>query len=940
MPYFLTEGEPYGGTLTFLLPLNLTAGEHALDIATPNHGNIQELRILPAINDEESKLKFLDNSRIYFPGEISHARLTGVKYVGEIVFQQLRLADAGDSDEWGPDIRVVPIKNISRLPVNEYSSDIAFPTSLNGVVGATLIVKDNGKILARYLGSVAVVPHRDTSKYNPEGLFLASTNTRITPDKLRDYKRAGVDWVRVELGCGSFAPTKGKYNWDDMDKLFNACRQEKMTVMTLMGGSPGWMQPKGDFVDVPYKNYTIKLDGSPGREYMSDWECAWREYMTRYTDVNRAMNLWNEPWEGGGISGWKSTGEHYRLQLSHLVSARNAADRTIKIVAADSSHDTDWKIFAANRQDDIDVISTHYEHPRASTAYAMARYYKKEVWETETWLSWQGDAATVRRILYNLALGSRKISLWNDSMLFDSAGNPTPELVTLAATRSMLDGLTFKEIIHPERPPFVLMFTSKNRQVAAISTSLTINNELANREFRGQNSNDAGILSLNEPKENYCVYDISGNPIIKKGDLNDINFIISNNVKYIEFHGSAEKFKSWLLTAKYYIKPFGVVIHDLPCRIEKHPVMNVILKNYYPNILTATVTVQSPDLIFKNSVQKIKFNTGETTLSFPVVSANPVSGNVYQVKVTVTTDKLTISQEELISVATITRGTPMVDGFNTDWQKLKAVPAYILPDRQKTPPLLTPWMPDGEWAKTVETGSSEIAFMADEKYLYMQARVKDLTPHMFPSLLTGKNLHAMQNTPADYIYKQMGPWPERDSDLVELSLGTINRKQWVQKYEVFPPTNPLYRFGAALPCLYTYVFYPTLDGGAEVLRLRTPDFYYAHPLPMDYAWLAKNCRVPGAQVRAIRTEQGYTLEAALPWSELKTLPHKSGDRIRLNVRVRDTNDKFPLAWAGSTEAGGKQYSWSKDRSIAGITALDYTPAGRNQWSADTEWGFE
>src|SRR5690606_6961471 len=129
---------------------------------------------------------------------------------------------------------------------------------------------------------------------------------------------------------------------------------------------------------------------------------------------------------------------------------------------------------------------------------------------------------------------------------------------------------------------------------------------------------------------------------------------------------------------------------------------------------------------------------------------------------------------------------------------------------------------------------AEVAFAADDRYLYMMARVRDETRRVLPSMLAGENLHVMQASPADNVYIKAGPIPGDTGDLIQLALGPVRPVHFLPREELYPPDHPLRRAGSYISTLYKYILYPTEGGGAEVLRVRTPGFYYRHPLPIDY----------------------------------------------------------------------------------------------------------
>jgi len=236
------------------------------------------------------------------------------------------------------------------------------------------------------------------------------------------------------------------------------------------------------------------------------------------------------------------------------------------------------------------------------------------------------------------------------------------------------------------------------------------------------------------------------------------------------------------------------------------------------------------------------------------------------------------------------------------------------------------WLPWEQFGAACGDFAAQLAFAYDGSYLYALARVKDLTDSRVPSMLAGKELSLFQLPPGDYVYRKMGPWPASSGDFLLLSLDHVKRKQWIKKYELYPPGHPLRKLGPYLAARYQYAIHPTAEGGTDVFRLRSPDFYWAHPLPLNYPWIARHCKVEGAKAVARRTHDGYVYEVALPWTELRQVPHTAGTRIRLNVKIGDDGVKNSLVW-------------SEGCSCAGRTAVDFDPTFVQDWSSETEWGL-
>jgi hypothetical protein len=576
----------------------------------------------------------------------------------------------------------------------------------------------------------------------------------------------------------------------------------------------------------------------------------------------------------------------------------------------------------------VDVISTHYESPRAGMGFALARFYNKELWETETWMSWQGDAASLRRCLYNLALGAGKVSLWTKEMLFDDASDPTPAAVWTATTRHMLDGLKFKAVMHPERPPFVLLFQGQDRQVAAVVATLADDLADVKGQFRGQFAHESCVMELEDPEGGCRAFDMLANEIMPARRDGKLLLPVDREVRYIESRGPTEQFEERLGRALYRgLRPVEIVVRDLTSLPGTQPELIVTLRNAHPVPLSGAVKVEARGLTLEPAQRALDElpARGEKQYAFRVVSAEPSGNNTYPLKVSVETDRGAATLEEAISVAVIARGTPKVDGDVSEWQALGAVPVFLT---KKGPADLTTvkaWFP---WQQFVETGpgfAAEMAFAADDQNLYLMARVKDKSDDRIPSILAGKDLNEYQIPPGDYVYRKIGPWPDCKGDGIQLSLGPLSHP-WVRRYEVFPPDSSLYRMGSYLSTLYHYVIIPTDGGGAEVLRTRTPDFYYLHPLPMNYKWLSEHCRVDGAQAAIQRLPEGYVYEAAIPWTELKEVPHAPGNRMRMGILVRDRTVDTRIEWA-------------QGKSIASTNTMDFDPSWVVTWSSETEWGF-
>lgn len=117
----------------------------------------------------------------------------------------------------------------------------------------------------------------------------------------------GVKWIRWELSWSAMEPRKGVYNWTEMDRMVESARKNKLYVLALMSHAPKWAIAYGDKVPAHRRG-----DDSPSPDHLDGYAEFCAKFAQRYSDVVKAYSVWNEPWEGGGISGWGASGYHYR----------------------------------------------------------------------------------------------------------------------------------------------------------------------------------------------------------------------------------------------------------------------------------------------------------------------------------------------------------------------------------------------------------------------------------------------------------------------------------------------------------------------------------------------------------------------------------------------------------------------------------------------------
>jgi len=933
-PYFAIGSDGPKGWFIFLLPLRLSAGESAVEVRSSEGGKVEDVRLRPALDGVTVSAEFPGSvDGVYFPQEKPRAAITfraaaGTKIAGRAIVQLIRVAD-GDPDDFGPiEDRVVQAAKVGEKSIaltadgsGAVTLDVELPDNRHGLYGVTVLLEQGDQLCAQYVGAAAIVPRRDEGRFNEAGKFMASlshTLSHLEQFHPRAFKRLGFDWVRTEIGWGGsgFEGKKSEFDWRQIDAFHDRAREAKLSVMNLMQGAPEWARPAGG-------------DQAPATAHLDDWKNAWQAYMQRYKDVVRGANVWNEPWEGGGISGWGSTGEHYRQLVRRVREARDAVDKGIKVICADSAHNTLWKMYAAGRAEDIDVISTHYEKPALSIAYGLARTYGDEVWDTESWMNYRGDANALRYALWELAHGARLSSAFDGLCLYDDPrGLPNSNGVVVAAVQHLIGDLEFDSFVHPHRPPYVMLWKGKDRHVAIVITHVGY----SDREWPGhphwRYAHQTATMELPQPGGRLAVYDTLANPVDAPEKDGRLHIPVHGEPTYVEFRGDLAAFRKALEGALYRgFEPVQIVLKDLAADPGRRPDLEVRLQNIHPIPLRGTLRAAAEGLKLENATRPFALAPEAVeTFTFSVAGATGVMEG-YPVTVTAETDLGNAQWTERISVAVIGRGAPQVDGDLADWQQIGALPVFLTNSGEKIAGAFDEQKP---WVKYASgTYSVKAAFAADDKCLYMMARVYDPAPpkQRLPSALRGQAQHRFKAAPADHVYDAAGPFYEWGHPSLRLSLGPVGDKVWDKELEQYPADSPQRRFGACITAPYQYTIFPAADGQADLLRFRTPEFRFVHPLPLDYGWIAKNCRVEGAQYVVKCLEDGFAYELALPWSELKLVPHKPGDRIRLAFEVWRDNDKNVL-------------EWSKRRSATGLSALDWSNYNSNYyWDASTEWTF-
>lgn len=159
---------------------------------------------------------------------------------------------------------------------------------------------------------------------------------------------AGMKWVRVDMGWGSFQETGpntySQWYIDRADRVVDEARARGLNVLATIWWTPGW------------------ANGNAGRETPPTNPADYGRFAGWVADHFKgrvaAWEIWNEPNDGF----FKGTAADYAELLKVAYPAIKAADPSSQVVLGGPTHnDTGWiqKVYEAGGAGNFDVMATH-----------------------------------------------------------------------------------------------------------------------------------------------------------------------------------------------------------------------------------------------------------------------------------------------------------------------------------------------------------------------------------------------------------------------------------------------------------------------------------------------------------------------------------------------------------------------------------------------------
>ena len=549
----------------------------------------------------------------------------------------------------------------------------------------------------QFLATVARVPQPqadgtvDSVPIFGEGVLIGDDGHRA-----EYYARMGVRGWRAEASWNE--KEDGSVDWTRYDKLFEAAKKAGCQIMITLGSHPDWTRPFS--VPTPAAGWTPKTNGYGGT---GDWLCRpdlyprygkWIEsFVRRYWEGGKG-GLWglenyNEPWEGGGISGWASDSPRYRELQKLIATSAKKVDPKVRILAASSIMNTEDKLYSdgGNEMDAyVDIFTDHYVPPVGCYGPMVAKAHGKGSMETETWFV-NSEYSLPQGAVQFLASGQSRIAPWHPRVLFDRLpGNPdryvipAPVTVATAAFNKMVTGKPFGKMVFAEHLPFAFQFgqdDDKDGLVIVFGRLIPIGSQNFRVLLWPQvNGSAGGKMKIENGDELLEFYDLAGNRVNR--NQKTVEVPLSFLPMYIKSAKGpaavAQRLREAQIEGKRFVEIVPYDFNALPNAAGT--TVRVELRNRLNREVTGALKVNPPaGLSLKGGDQQpVTLEAGEAkTLEFPIERAEISPANAYPFRFEFSSPAGNAEYSETLNAAVAPRGTKKIDGNLDDWADVPGV---------------------------------------------------------------------------------------------------------------------------------------------------------------------------------------------------------------------------------------------------------------------------
>jgi hypothetical protein len=597
-------------------------------------------------------------------------------------------------------------------------------------------------------------------------------------------KALGVQAIRMGV---AYTPTDSPHYADDMKKLdatLDEFAANNITVMLmfLAGDDPQPLDRGRPHLDAN----GVMLDTKQDLAWLPKNDPDFQKFITAICQKHAwpkgsltAVELWNEPWDGISISGWGADEPRFRelyTAMAHGVEDARAQGAQVLIVGCDSSTNTLDKLFADGTDTFLpwlDAVTLHYQGICAPALYKQWLNRKGpngrvKIWDTESWVANADDrVATIvagdRAAGYDRSMGvfSGNISTENkgNAVLPDGTKKPFDTFTAwstaaaVGAAQHFIGDRIFHELLFKNGLPWVMEFDGLKGSaddgtvvvVGDFSEAFGADNLL----FRGVKPPSNGALTLQNPVDEFVLYDPYGNAVVSPNHaitvpLDQRGFFLRTNGE----SGSFARLVQELAQAKIEgYQPLNIVAHDLLTPVDQHATLHLSLTNILNRPISGTLAVTLGQLTL-GAPAKIDFQANETKdVAIPVTGGAPSADNTYALdfKFDAGADG-SAEHHEKLHVNQIAKRTITIDGNLDDWKGVLPETIYAT-GNQGPSQMEAAWLPFNKFSASQKPGVATGYLACDDKNFYFAAKIASSGPS------PGTIRYAKRNDD-DYFYPQ------------------------------------------------------------------------------------------------------------------------------------------------------------------------------------------
>lgn len=889
---------------------------------------------------------------------------------------------AGGMSGWTDTTGKAPLFDLIGFPVkHEFAVDLGghdeVPVEISNLpvprrfgTYALILIRGDDR---QFLGTVARVPIPRSDGTIETVPILGEGGFVEKPSRAKVYARIGIRGWRTE---GSWNSHKdGTPNWEKYDEIFAAAKEAGCKIMSTPGATPDWtwpFAPQQTPAAVP-----LDWDGSPygGR---SDWVCdpkyypiyeKWMADFARRYWENGNGALWgvenyNEPWEGGGISGWARDCLQYREIQKLITRAVKSVDPRIKVLGASSIMNTEDKLYSegGNEMDPfIDVFTDHYVVPRGCYGPMIARARGKKSMETETWFVGT-EYQLPQGAAQFLASGQNSVSPWHPRVLFETVpgGNdeaiiPSPVVAATAAFNYFVTGRPFEKMVFKDHLPWVFQFgkdDDPNALVVVFGQLVSIGStDARDRLWHQVDSSPGGEMVIDNSDGLLRFYDLSGNPAYV-GEKT-IKLPMSIFPSYITCakgpKAAVERLAQAQITGK---RPVEILPRDFKTLVTaKDAALSVGLHNCLNRTIKGKLTVKGPpEVSLATTSQDVELAAGETkSLWFPLAKATPQESNAYPFEFSFTSDGGNADYKEVLSCAVAPMAKISVDGNLDDWKDIPGVTVFGKDDSVDSIEVLRrPWLALKESHPGLVSGRLKMAW--DNEYLYVAAQVNDPTDQKNARAMKGRDENKYFHTKASDDREPYKSWLAKNApgrSFAEVPYVYADNPENPRNPEL--PTIPFrrdrlqlafdvnagwhgmvddtsrvpYGFHAVPDTDYEFSLYGCQGGASELWRHLAPGVPRIHDWPRQPRGKTTTGEVTEARHVVKRDGNLYIYELAIPKSEIADLKLEPGTDFGFTFKI------------GNGEGANAEYG--KDKAVTKSNGLTLHPYWEPHSSCSVRW---